>query len=156
MQSLNLPPCKPRLSVKNGKTFILDPLRRKEVTLTPEEWVRQHFVHFLITARSYPLERIANEVSITLNTTSKRCDTVVYDDYLKPLAILEYKASDITISNDVFHQISRYNAALRVPYLMVSNGLTHYCCFIDYQTMEYNFLDDIPSYDDMLNHNVDS
>ena len=150
MQSLNLPPIQPRLSVKNGKTCIYDPLRRKSVALTPEEWVRQHFVRFLITARLYPPERIANEVSINLNATSKRCDTVVYDDYLKPLVIIEYKAPDIIISNDVFDQISRYNFALRVPYLMVSNGLTHYCCFMDYRTMESRFLADIPAYSDII------
>ena len=149
MHSLNLPPYAPRLSVKNGKTFIFDPLRRKAVALTPEEWVRQHFVRFLITARSYPPERIANEVGINLNSTSKRCDTVVYDDYLKPLVIIEYKAPDITVSKEVFDQISRYNSALRVPYLMLSNGLSHYCCFIDYQTMEYRFLEDIPNYSEL-------
>jgi hypothetical protein len=149
MQSLNLPQYQPRLSTKNGKTFIFDPLRRKEVTLTPEEWVRQHFVHYLITARSYPPERIANEVSINVNSTSKRCDTVVYDDYLKPLAIIEYKAPDVTITNEVFDQVSRYNSALRVPCLMVSNGLTHYCCFIDYLTMEYRFMENIPKYEDI-------
>ena len=149
MQSLNLPPYQPRLSAKNGKNFIFDPLRRKEVALTPEEWVRQHFVQFLIVARSYPPERIANEVSISVNSTSRRCDTVIYDNYLKPLAIIEYKAPDIIISAEVFNQISRYNSALRVPYLMVSNGITHYCCFMDYRTMESHFLEDIPMYADM-------
>ena len=146
MQSLNLPPIQPRLSERNGKTLIFDPLRRKEVALTPEEWVRQHFVHFLITTRSYPPERIAIEVSITLNSTSKRCDTIIYDDYLNPVAIIEFKAPDIIISKEVFEQISRYNSMLRVPYLMVSNGLTHYCCFMDYQKMTYRFLEDIPNY----------
>ena len=150
MQSLNLPPIQPRLSVKKGKTCIYDPLRRKEVALTPEEWVRQHFVRFLITARSYPPEHIANEVSINLNTTSKRCDTVVYDDYLKPLVIIEYKAPDVSITSEVFDQISRYNSVLRVPYLMVSNGLAHYCCFMDYRKMETCFLDEIPAYADIV------
>ena len=146
MQTLNLPPYQPRLSTKNGKTFIFDPLRRKEVVLTPEEWVRQHFVHFLITTRSYPSERIANEVNINVNATSKRCDTVVYDDYLQPLVIIEYKAPDVIISGKVFNQISCYNSALHVPFLIVSNGFSHYCCSIDYQSMESRFLEDIPSY----------
>ena len=146
MKSLNLPSYQPRLSVKNGKTFIYDPIRRKEVALTPEEWVRQHFVHFLVSVKSYPSARIANEVSINLNSTSKRCDTVVYDDFLNPLVIIEYKAPEIVVSSDVFDQISRYNAVLRVPYLMVSNGLTHYCCHMDYRTMECRFLEDIPCY----------
>jgi len=150
MQSLNLPPYAPRITVRKGKNCIFDPLRRKEVALTPEEWVRQHFVNFLITARSYPPERIANEVSIMVNATSKRCDTVVYDDYLKPLVIIEYKAPDVRISNETFNQISRYNAKLHVPYLMVSNGLSHYCCFLDYRQMEYRFLEEIPNYLELL------
>ena len=118
--------------------------------LTPEEWVRQHFVRFLISARSYPPTRIANEVSINVNTTSKRCDTVVYDNFLNPLVIIEYKAPEVAISNEVFNQIARYNSALRVPYLMVSNGLKHYCCRIDYETMECQFLNDIPYYTDIV------
>ena len=129
--------------------FIYDPLRRKDVVLTPEEWVRQHFVNFLITAKSYPPERIANEVSVNVNATAKRCDTIVYDDYLKPLVIIEYKAPDITITGEVFEQISRYNSALRVPYLIVSNGVMHYCCSIDYLTMKCVFIEDIPSYSDI-------
>ena len=149
MQSLNLPPYNARLSKKNGKTYIYDPLRRKDVVLTPEEWVRQHFVNFLITEKSYPAERIANEVSVNVNSTSKRCDTVIYDNYLKPLVIVEYKAPEITITGDVFEQISRYNSALRVPYLIVSNGLTHYCCNMDYNAMKCNFIEDIPLYQDI-------
>ena len=149
MQSLNLPPFEPRLSKKNGKTCIYDPLRRKMVTLTPEEWVRQHFVHFLVTARSYPQERIANEVSINVNSTSKRCDTVVYDDFLNPLVIIEYKAPDIAISNETIEQISRYNTVLRTPYLILTNGHTHYCCYMDYATMESHFVEDIPFYRDI-------
>lgn len=149
MQTLNLPPFPVRLSKKNGKTYVYDVLRRKEVVLTPEEWVRQHFVHFLITEKGYPPERIANEVSITVNTTSKRCDTVVYDDYLQPLVIVEYKAPGVGITESVFNQISRYNSALRVPYLIVSNGLSHYCCNMDYQTLKCGFVKEIPAYRDI-------
>jgi len=150
MKALNLPAYPAKLSTKQGKTYVYDLLRHKEVALTPEEWVRQHFVWFLISERLYPPARIAHEVCINVNSTSKRCDTVVYDNYLKPLVIIEFKAPDVNITNDVFDQISRYNSALRVPYLMVSNGLTHYCCFIDYQTMECRFLEDIPSYGEIV------
>ena len=146
MKPLNLPSYPFRISTKNGKTCIFDPLRRKNVALTPEEWVRQHFVRFLISERLYPSELIANEVSINLNNTFKRCDTVVYDHFLKPLVIVEYKAPEVTVSKDVFDQITRYNFALRVPYLIVSNGLTHYCCKVDYETMTCHFLSDIPFY----------
>jgi len=150
MKSLNLPSFPVKLSEKNGKTYIYDPLRRKDIALTPEEWVRQHFVPFLITTRAYPPERIANEVSIQVNTTSKRCDTVVYDNFLTPLVIIEYKSPDVNITGEVFEQIARYNSALRVPYLIVSNGLKHYCCFMDYRTMESRFLNDIPAYPDLI------
>ena len=146
MKLLNLPSCPVRLTEKDGKTTIYDPFRRKNVMLTPEEWVRHHFVQFLITARSFPPERIANEVSITVNATSKRCDTVVYDHFLNPIVVIEYKAPEVAVTPAVFDQIARYNFALRVPYLMVSNGMTHYCCRMDYTTMQCHFLDDIPDY----------
>ena len=149
MQLLNLPPYNPKLSKRNGKVYIFDPLRRKDVALTPEEWVRQHFINFLITEKSYPAELIANEVCINVNSTSRRCDTVVYDNYLKPLVIIEYKAPEIAITGEVFEQVSRYNLALRVPYLIVSNGLTHYCCNMDYQAMKCGFMEEIPSYLDI-------
>ena len=149
MQSLNLPPYGIKVSERNGKKYIYDSIRRKDVALTPEEWVRQHFVNFLVTVKSYPPERIANEVSINVNSTSKRCDTVVYDNYLNPLVIVEYKAPDIAVTGDVFEQISRYNLALRVPYLIVSNGLMHYCCSMNYEAMKCDFLENIPAYTDI-------
>ena len=149
MHSLNLPSYNAKITRKNGKLYIYDPLRRKNVKLTPEEWVRQHFVNFIVTEKSYLPELIANEVSLNVNSTAKRCDTVVYDNYLKPLIIIEYKAPEVTITEDVFEQISRYNSILKVPYLIVSNGIMHYCCKIDYQTMNYSFMNDIPSYHDI-------
>jgi len=149
MKPLNLPPCSVRVVERKGKTYIYDPLRRRYVKLTPEEWVRQHFVGFLISTRCYPAARIANEVSITVNSTSKRCDTVVYDNFLTPLAIIEYKSPEVTINGEVFNQISRYNLTLRVPYLLVTNGLTHYCCRMDYETQSCVFLKDIPCYTDL-------
>ena len=154
MRTLNLPSYPFQLTEKGGKTYIYDPLRRRRVTLTPEEWVRQHFVRFLITARSYPPTRIANEVSINVNTTAKRCDTVVYDDFLTPLVIIEYKAPEVNITDEVFNQIARYNSVLRAPYLMVSNGLKHYCCRMDYLTMESRFLDDIPNFKEIMNYEL--
>ncbi|MDR3250645.1 MAG: type I restriction enzyme HsdR N-terminal domain-containing protein [Tannerella sp.] len=156
MQTLNLPPFDAKYSNKNGKPCIYDRLRRKNVALTPEERVRQYFVNFLITCKSFPPERMANEVSISVNTTAKRCDTVVYDNYLTPLAIIEYKAPDVTISADVFDQIARYNFVLRVPYLIVSNGIDHFCCKIDYSSMKCGFIDHIPGYDEMKSEQTGS
>lgn len=126
--------------------MIFDPVRRRNVALTPEEWVRQHFVNYLITEKKYPGELIANEVAISLNSLSKRCDTVVYNCFLEPLAIVEYKAPTISITQDVFEQIARYNITLHVKYLIVSNGLDHYCCEIDYENQTYHYLKEIPDY----------
>ena len=149
MFSLNLPSFVPKISEKNGKHLILDPIRKKYVTLTPEEWVRQHFVNYLITEKGYPKELIANEISIVLNGTNKRCDTVAYNRFLEPLVIVEYKAPHINITNTVFDQIARYNMVLRVEYLIVSNGLNHYCCKIDYNNRAYTFLEGIPAYNEL-------
>lgn len=149
MRLLNLPSCSVKISEKDGRKYIYDPLRRKDVAFTPEEWVRQHFVNYLVADKSYPKERIANEVSIHVNGVSKRCDTVIYDDYMQPLLIAEYKAPEITITGEVFNQISRYNSALKVPYLIVSNGLEHYCCHMDYVNMKCVFCKDIPTYSEI-------
>ena len=111
--------------------------------------VRQQFVHFLISQKGYPAECIGNEVSITLNGTKKRCDSVVYGKQAEPLMIIEYKAPNIDITQQVFEQISRYNIRLRVKWLIVSNGLQHYCCQIDYESGTYQFVEDIPSYNDI-------
>ena len=128
------------------KKKIFDVIRRKYVALTPEEWVRQHFVHYLIEQLGYPQELLANEVEVTLNGTSKRCDTVLYDRELKARMIVEYKAADIPITQKVFNQIMRYNMVLRVDYLVVSNGINHYCCKMDYTNNNYEFLSVIPNY----------
>jgi hypothetical protein len=147
MQALNLPSYPSKVCRKDGKEYIFDPLRQRNLVLTPEEWVRQHFVHYLITEKGYPKELLANEVSITWERLSRRCDTVVYDCYLKPLAIIEYKAPSVPITQKVFEQIVRYNFTLRVAHLMISNGLTHYCCRVDYGNATYAYLKEIPAYE---------
>lgn len=149
MPTLNLPTFPVKVIEKNGKKLIFDPVRRKYIALTPEEWVRQHFVNFLITSRGYPQQLVANEVSIKLNQTAKRCDTIIYDRFLTPLVVIEYKSPMIEITNGTFDQIVRYNMVLKVPYLIVSNGLAHYCCRIDYETQTYVFLEDIPFYSNL-------
>lgn len=146
MFSLNLPDFQVKIAVTDGKKMIFDPLRRKYVALTPEEWVRQHFVHFLIQHKGYPSGLLANEVQLTLNGTRKRCDTVLYDRTRTPRMIIEYKAPTIPITRQVFDQITRYNIALKVDYLIVSNGLEHYCCKVDYERFCCNFLKEIPDY----------
>ena len=129
-----------------GKRVIFDRLRRRFVTLTPEEWVRQNFVEFLIADRGFPAGLMSNEMSLTQNGTSRRCDTVVTDHHGSPMVIVEYKAPSIKITQTVFDQICRYNMVLQAKYLIVSNGLQHYCCKIDYTHNSYSFLPDVPSY----------
>lgn len=144
---LNLPPYDVRVTVNaSGERAIYDRLRQKYVALTPEEWVRQHFVEFMIVHRGYPASLMANEVGITLNGTRRRCDTVVFDRRGLPLTIVEYKSPDVAVTQKTFDQIVRYNMVLHARYLIVSNGLTHYCCAIDYDGHTYSFLDDVPEY----------
>ena len=125
---------------------ILDPLRRRWVALTPEEWVRQNFVRFLIEDREFPAALMNNEISLTQNGIKRRCDTLVADRQGAPLVIVEYKAPTVEITQKVFDQIVRYNMVLQAKYLIVSNGMSHYCCKIDYENNSYSFLEDIPCY----------
>lgn len=147
--TLNLPAFDAKIAVKEGKRTIFDVLRRKYVSLTPEEWVRQHFVHFLLEHKGYPAALLANEVQVQLNGTKKRCDTVLYRRDLTARMIVEYKAPEIVITQKVFDQIMRYNMVLKVDYLIVSNGLQHYCCRMDYGNNNYAFLQDIPEYGEL-------
>ena len=149
MLALNLPSFAVKIQQRNGKSLIFDPLRKKYVALTPEEWVRQHFTHFLTDHKGYPKGLLANEIQLDLNGTKKRCDTVLFNKNLSARMIVEYKAPHIAITQAVFDQITRYNMVLKVDYLIVSNGINHYCCKIDYQSMSYSFLPDIPSYTDL-------
>ena len=150
---LNLPTYTFNIKAKpNGSKVIFDTLRRRFVTLTPEEWVRQHFVRFLVDEKGFPTALMANEVSLTQNGIKRRCDTLVADATGNPLVIVEYKAPHIEISQNTFDQIVRYNMVLHASYLIVSNGLNHYCCRINYADDSYVFLNDIPSYSDLSNH----
>lgn len=150
LQPLNLPPFEANIKKKDGVVKILDILRHKFVALTPEEWVRQHFVHFLISEKGYSPTLMANEVAVTLNGMSRRCDTVVYRQQgLKPLMIVEYKRPDVEITQRVFDQICRYNMVLEVEWLVVSNGMKHYCCHVDLGNGTYAFVEDIPAFADL-------
>ena len=146
MTPLNLPPFVPRLKKEGERTEIFDPLRQRFVALTPEEWVRQHFVNFLIEMKGYPRNLMGNEVSLSLNGMQRRCDTVLYDPHVNPRMIIEYKRPTVAITQKVFDQISRYNMVMHVDYLIVSNGLEHYCCRMDYEHQTYEFLKEIPDY----------
>lgn len=125
---------------------VFDPLRAKYVAMTPEEYVRQHFTAWLTSSLGYPKSLVSNEVSIKLNNTRRRCDTVVFRSDGSPLMIVEYKAPAVAINQEVFDQIARYNIVLRSRYLVVSNGLNHYCCEMHYDSNSYTFLPEIPEY----------
>lgn len=146
MIQLNLPDYPIRLSGTQEHPSIFDILRRKYVALTPEEWVRQHFIHFLINQKNYPATLLANEIKLRVGNKTLRADSVLYDRELRPRMIIEYKAPHIPITQKVFDQISTYNMLLHVDYLVISNGLQHYCCKMDYDNQKYLFLEDIPDY----------
>ena len=150
MDTLNLPPYLPKLQRRDQRVLILDILRRRYVTLTPEEWVRQHFVHFLIEHKGYPAALMQNEIELRCGQKRLRCDSVVYDRSGLARAIIEYKAPTIPITQKVIEQIATYNMLLHVDDLMVSNGMKHFCFHIDYDRRTINPLSFIPSYAEML------
>jgi len=131
MHHLNLPPVDLKIRRQENKDYVFDRLRKQYVRLTPEEWVRQHFIHYLIQEKQYPEGFLANEVCITIGPVTRRCDTVLYDSFLQPRMIIEYKAPSVSISQKTFDQIMQYNYRLKVPWLIISNGLQHYCCRMD-------------------------
>lgn len=144
---LSLPQANLRIGVDpEGNVKVFDRLRKKFVALTPEEWVRQHFVEWLINGKDYPESLMANEVEVNLNDRRKRCDTVVFGRTCEPLVIIEYKAPDVEITQNTFDQIARYNMCLKAKYLIVSNGRKHYCCVMNYQKGDYQFIPVIPDY----------
>ena len=149
MTVLNLPSFDYKIKKEKDRLFIFDIIRKRYIALTPEEWVRQHFVSYLISYKGYPLGLIGNEISLRLNGQNLRCDTVIYDIYGSPLMIIEYKAPHITLNQEVFNQVIRYNIALKVKYLVVSNGINHYCCVMDYDNMCPHFLKEIPDYNEL-------
>lgn len=143
---LNLPAMQLRLKREGSLIKVFDRLRKKFVAFTPEENVRQHFVNWLCEWMHYPTSLMNNEVSLTLNGTNRRCDTVVFNRDGQPLMIIEYKAPQIEISQETFDQIVRYNMVLKAKYLVVSNGIRHFCCIINYTSDSYHFIPSIPDW----------
>lgn len=149
MIPLNLPSYEIKLSGTKEKPAIWDVLRQKYVALTPEEWVRQHFVHYIIEHLGYPQNLLANEVNLSISTKKLRADSVLYNKNLTPRMIIEYKAPHIKITQKVFDQITVYNMLMHVDYLVVSNGMEHYCCKMDYAGKKYLFLKEIPAFNNL-------
>ncbi len=146
MLNLNLPKYSFKTKRDDDGLCIFDRCRNKYVTLTPEEWVRQNMVEYLIQAKNFPPARIGNEVTVNINGMRKRSDTVIYDKEMRPRIIVEYKAPSVKITQKVFDQIANYNFVLDVDVLIVSNGLEHYCCKMDKKEHKYLFMKEIPDY----------
>lgn len=149
MQQLSFPDYKFKIKTEGQRTQIFDPVRKKYVTLTPEEWVRQHIISFLIEEKKFPASLIAVEISLNRGSKKQRGDIVVYTNDGKPKMIIECKAPEVKITQDVFYQIARYNAPLKMNYLVVTNGINHFCCKMDYENGEHTFLREIPEYDSL-------
>ena len=146
MQELNFPSYAFKLKSSENKTLIFDIIRKKYVVLTPEEWVRQHVLKFLLEEKKYPASLIAVEKQLKLHTRTKRTDIVVYNTQGTPEVLIECKAPSVKITQETFNQIARYNLTANASYLMVTNGLAHYFCQIDTKNETYVFLKDIPGY----------
>lgn len=146
LPELNLPEMSLRLRTNNGRQEVFDPIRKKFIALTPEEWVRQHIILFLIQYKSMPTGLMGVEKGLKVHGLFRRTDVVVSGRDGKPRLIVECKAPSVKISQAVFEQIARYNLSLHASYLLVTNGLQHFCCQLDYTNNTYQFLPEVPDY----------
>lgn len=149
MQKLNLPEYQYQIRTINDRTEIFDSFRKRYIVLTPEEWVRQNFLHFLISKKGYPISLISVEKGLKVNTMQRRFDAVIFDSSASPRVLIEFKAPKVKISQETFDQAARYNLSLKVDFLIISNGLEHFCCHVDLDKNSINFLKDIPDYQEI-------
>lgn len=149
MKQLNLPPCSLKIAGKEGEETIFDPVRRKYVKLTPEEWVRQHFIQYLVNHGRYPSGLMGVEVMFRLNKLKRRLDILVHDRKGKPVMIVECKEPDIKIDEKVFEQVITYNRELKVPYIIATNGIVNYACKLREDNTGYDYLNVIPLYEEL-------
>ena len=146
MPQLNLPNADLKIKLVEGTTQVFDAVRKKYFILTPEEWVRQHFIYFLNAEKKYPLGLMGVEKLVKYNDMRTRADIVLYNNQGRPNMIVECKSPKVKITQDTFNQIAKYNSHLKVQYLVVTNGIKHYCCEIKYDTYKIKFLEEIPSF----------
>lgn len=146
MYKLNLPEYAFRTKTENDKTLLFDEIRKKYVVLTPEEWVRQNFIRYLIVEKAYPQNLMAVEKQVKVNQQQRRFDLLIYKRDGTPYLIAEFKAPMVKITQNAFDQVVRYNMALRVKRVVVSNGMQHFACEIDYENNSYTFLKEIPMF----------
>lgn len=150
MIKLNLPEFDAKVRIVENQQQIFDVIRRKYVVLTPEEWVRQHFINYLINHSSYPKGLMVIEKKVIVNGASQRADIVVYSRNGHPLMVVECKSPDVELSNATFAQAARYNYILGAKYLVITNGLLHYCCLIDMNPNSYVHLNGIPNFKELI------
>ena len=146
MLQLNLPEYNFRIKKQDEKLLIFDSQRKRYVSLTPEEWVRQHFIHFLIEEKGYPAAYLAIEKELRMNGMKKRCDAILYNEQALPILIIEFKAPNVRITQTTFDQVAVYNSKLNVDFFIISNGRQHFCCRVNKKTAEYEFFSEIPDY----------
>ena len=146
MPQLMLPKAVLKIKLVEGTTQVFDVVRKKYFVLTPEEWVRQHFIHFLNTKKAYPLGLMRVEKIIKYNNLRTRADIVLYNTEGNPKMIVECKAPNVRITQNSFNQIAKYNFQLMVDFLVVTNGVQHFCCKMDYKRDEISFVEEIPSF----------
>ena len=149
MIELNLPKYNFKIKETLTKLQIYDEIRKKYLVLTPEEWVRQNFVKYMVNELNYPKGLMAIEKGLKVNKLQRRTDVVVYNKAMNPMLIVECKATDVKITQETFNQIANYNIALKVPYLVVTNGLNHYISKIDFKDKSYLFIDEIPKFEQL-------
>ena len=150
MLQLNLPEYNFRIKKLDEKLLIFDSQQKRYVSLTPEEWVRQHFIRFLIEEKGYPAAYLAVEKQLSLNGMKKRCDAILYNEHALPILIIELKAPNVAITQTTFDQVAVYNAKLKVDFFMISNGIEHYCCKVDTLNSQYKFFPEIPYYSNLI------
>jgi hypothetical protein len=147
MEKLNLPDYRFRIKkVSGSRLLIFDEIRQKNILLTPEEWVRQHILRFLVEEKKYPSGLISIESEVKLNRLMRRYDALIHNRQGKPVLLVECKAPSVKIKQDTFDQILAYNRSIKAAYMLVTNGLKHYCCHINPDSKKFDFLSDIPDY----------
>jgi len=150
LENLNFPVYDFRYTERENKKYIFDIIRKKYVLLTPEEWVRQNFIRYLLEEKGYIQSLVRVEMFFKLNRLSKRADIALFDRNGKPKVLVECKSPKIAISQVVFEQVARYNLSFKVDFLVVTNGMQHFCCKMDYEKKSYTFLKEIPGFDEVI------
>jgi hypothetical protein len=147
---LNLPEIELKTRINSeDRTEVFDVFRKKYVVLTPEEWVRQHFLHFLVDQKKYPVSLIGVEKGLNINQMKKRFDAVIFNTQGIPTMLLEFKSPKVSLNQKTFNQVSTYNLKMKVEYLLISNGLKHYCCRMNYEANTFHFLKEIPTFNEL-------